>query len=167
MKNILILIVLITSLISCTKQPITPGNYHAGQPAPVDTTQWQNGYANGGTVPTSTVTTANNINGTNWVLTDVYSNYAHVAKSDTIHFISNTRYKVNSDTTKYVYNLYETMGNSTIELNTFNPINGLNLTANNFNSNAFATTPVGGTIQLLLKDIFNTSTTYTSTFKKI
>ena len=152
---------------SCKKQPITPGNYQTVQ-APVDTSHWQNGYNNGGSTPTFTNTTTNNqLFGTNWVLTDVYFNYAHTTKNDTVHFISNTKYTVGSDTTKYRYSLYSTMGNSTIDIYQFNPINGLYLSANNFNANAFTSTPVGGTIFLNLKDNYNANATYVSTFKKI
>lgn len=151
--------------ISCKKEPITPGNYQAGTPETTTVTPM----TNGGTLPTigTATVTPNQCNGTKWVLIDVYNNYAHVSKSDTVYFISNNRYKINSDTTQYTYILYSTMGNSTIVLNTFIPINGLNLTANNFNANAFTSVPVGGTIQLTLKDIFSSSSIYTSTFKKI
>lgn len=162
----LLLVIGICLITSCKKEPITPGNYEAGTQIH-DTTNWPP-YSNNGTVPTWTNNpTTNPVNGTNWVLIDVYNNYAHISKSDTIHFISNNKYSVGSDTTKYLYNLYSTMGNATIELNTFMPINGLNLSANNFNANAFTSVPIGGTIQLTLKDILNPSNRYISTFKKI
>lgn len=153
---------------SCKKESITPGNYTT-QPAPVDTSHWQNGYSNGGSTPTwGTPNNTNPLFGTNWVLTDVYNNYAHIAKSDTIHFISNTKYTVGSDTTKCLYSLTSTMGNGSISFYQFNPINGLYLSASNFNPNAFTSTPVGGTIFLNLKDNFaSTNNLYTSTFKKI
>jgi hypothetical protein len=151
-----ILIIIACALIcllmaSCKKEPITPGNYKWVEP-PVDTTNWQDDYYNGGTLPNwgNGNTVENNISGTNWVLIDVYYNYAHVTKNDTVHFISNNKYTIGSDTTKYTYSLYETMGNSTLQLNMFIPINGLNLSANNFTSSVFKTAPVGGEILLNL-----------------
>jgi hypothetical protein len=153
---------------SCKKGGITPGNYQPNQTV-VDTTNWQDQYGNGGTLPTwGTPNNTNPLYGTNWVLINVNHNYNHVAKNDTIHFISNTRYTIGSDTTKFSYNLYSTMGNGTIDLHQFNPINGLYLSANNFNPSAFTSTPIGGTIFLNLKDNFtNTNNIYISTFKKI
>jgi hypothetical protein len=173
-KNISLLIgiifgFLVASLFtSCKKEPITPGNYQPNQTV-VDTTNWQDQYGNGGTLPNwGTPNNTNPLYGTNWVLIDVYNNYAHVTKSDTIHFISNTRYTVGSDTTKFSYALYSTMGNGTIDFHNFNPINGLYLSANNFNPSTFTTTPIGGTILLNLKDnLTSTNNLYTSTFKKI
>lgn len=153
-------------LTSCKKEPITPGNYQPNVTV-VDTTNWQSQYGNGGTLPNwGTPNNNNPLYGTNWVLIDVYYNYAHVNKSDTIHFISNTRYRVGSDTTKYSYSLYSTMGNGTLDLHQFNPINGLYLSANNFNPSSFTSTPIGGTILLNLKDNLSNGL-YTSTFKKI
>ncbi len=163
-----ILVGLLLLFTSCKKEPITPGNYAQVSPQP-DTTNWQDQYSNGGGLPNwgTGNQVANSTSGTKWVLTDVYNNYAHIPKNDTITFIDNTHYRVNSDTTNYIYSLYETMGNSTLQFNTFMPINGLNLSCNNFNSSVFSSTPINGTIQLNLKDIFNTSNIYTSTFKKI
>lgn len=168
-KNLALILVLTVTFAACKKTSITPGNYKTTQ-SPQDTSNWQNQYGNGGTVPTwgNGNTSPNQINGTNWVLIDVYNNYAHVNKSDTVHFISNTKYTVGSDTTKYTYYLYNTTGNSSITLNTFMPINGLTLSCTNFNANVFASCPVGGTIILTLKDNFaTTNNIYTSTFKKI
>jgi len=170
MKNtsLLIGIVLFTVfLTSCSKDEITPGNY-AIQPTIVDTSHWQNQYTNGGSSPTYGPKNNNNeLFGTNWILIDVYHNYAHVTKDDTIHFIANNQYTVGSDTTKCLYTLTYTMGNGSITFNQFNPINGLYLSANNFNTSAFKIQK-GGEVFLNLKDNFTTkNNVYTSTFKKI
>jgi hypothetical protein len=169
MKNLVLILILAIGLVSCKKEDITPGNYHQTSQTQ-DTSNWQSNYGNGGTLPTwgNGNTTNNQLFGTNWVLTDVYNNYAHTAKSDTVHFISNTKYTVGSNPTQYTYNLYSTTGNWSMTLNTFMPINGLTLSCSNFNANVFATCPIGGTIQLNLKDNFsNTNNLYVSTFKKI
>lgn len=167
MKNLILILALTISLIACKKEPITPGNYTMTVP-PQDTTHWQSQYSNGGTLPNWGGNSTNNqLFGTNWVLTDVYNNYAHITKNDTIHFISNNKYTVGSNSTQYTYNLYSTTGNWSITLNTFMPINGLTLSCSNFNANVFATCPVGGTIQLNLKDNFSsTNNLYVSTFNK-
>lgn len=169
MKNLVLILILSVSLIACKKENLTPGNYHQTTQTQ-DTSSWQSNYGNGGTLPNwgNGNNTNNQLFGTNWVLTDVYNNYAHTNKSDTVHFISNTKYTIGSDTTKYTYNLYSTTGNWSMTLNTFMPINGLTLSCSNFNANVFATCPIGGTIQLNLKDNFsNTNNLYVSTFKKI
>ena len=169
MKNIIAILALTISLIACKKEPLVLGNYQVTTP-PVDTTHWQSQYGNGGTLPNwgNGSSTNNQMFGTNWVLTDVYNNYAHTAKHDTVHFISNTKYTVGSDTTKYTYYLYSTTGNWSLTFNTFMPINGLTLSCSNFNANVFTTCPVGGTIQLNLIDNYSGSNNkYTSTFKKI
>lgn len=164
------IILLLFLLASCKKETITPGNYGVTSPEP-DTSHWQNGYTNGGSTPTWTNSTTNNsLYGTNWVLIDIAINYGvnPPVNNDTIHFIDNTHYKINSDTTKYNYNFYSTMGNATLTFNSFIPINGLNLTCNNIGNNAFTNVPVNHTVILMLKDLFSNPTTiYTSTFKKI
>src|ERR1700747_2557801 len=140
LNKLILAFLLVVLLTSCTKQPITPGNYTMVQPSQTTTTYT---YTNGGTVLTGTNTANNNqLVGTNWVLTDVVFNYSHTIKNDTIHFVSNTKYTVGSDTTKCNYSLYSSTGsfNSTLDIYQFNPINGLYLSANNFNANAFATT---------------------------
>lgn len=169
MKNLVLILLLSISFVACKKEAITPGNYQTTTPQQ-DTTSWQSGYGNGGTLPNwgNGNNTNNQLYGTNWVLKYFYNNYAHVNKNDTIHFISNTKYTVGSDTTKYTYYLYSTSGNSSMTLNTFMPINGLTLSCSNFYAGAFTSCQVGGTIQLNLKDNFSTTNNlYQSTFKKI
>ena len=81
-------------------------------------------------------------------------------------FITNNKYTVGSDTTKYTYILYTTMGNTTLEYYQFNPINGLFLVSNNFNANVFTSTPINRNVVLILKDNLS-NVSYTSTFVKI
>jgi hypothetical protein len=168
MKNILFLLIFGLLLTSCKKDTITPGNYQAGTPPTNQPNNWQSNYGNGGVLPSWGNGSANNqLVGVNLLLTKVVVNFASTVKHDTIHFVSNTKYCVGSDTTKYNYLLYSTMGNSTLEFYQFNPINGLYLVCNNFNANVFTTMQVGGTVDLVFKDHFNQSVLYTTTFKKI
>jgi hypothetical protein len=140
-------------------------------PEQKDTTSVLDTYTHAGSTPNSNWTNQqidNSIKGTVWVLFEVSQGYVRTPKSDTLNFITNTKYTLNSDTTKHIYSLYSTMGNSTITFNRFDPINGLYLSANNFYESVFETTPVNGTILLNLKDnLSNNSETYKSEFKKI
>jgi len=134
MKNILIFVFLTSILFtSCKKEEITPGNYQAGQVPPHDTSHWQNQYGNGGTVPTGTGTdTVNNeLVGTTWVLTKVVINYASTVKHDTIHFITNTKYYVGSDTNlTALYTLYTSQNNVTLTFKPFIPMNYMQCSTN-------------------------------------
>lgn len=158
-------------LFSCAKEPITPGNYGM-EPEKKDTTSWQSKYIDGGATPNSgwvTQTTKNDLFGTDWRIIDlVYTNgYNPPFNQDTIHFINNTNYTINSDTTQYTYSFYTTMGNATLTFNEFKPINTLYLTCNNLGSNAFKNLGSGQQIILKLKESFNDVSYYTMTIEKI
>lgn len=90
---------LITSLFgSCKKEEITPGNYTTTVP-PVDTTNWQTSYTNGGTIPSWGNGTSNDTNevvGTVWVLTYLQIGFSTPPLPvDTIRFIDNITYTIN------------------------------------------------------------------------
>jgi len=158
-------------LTSCKKEPITPGNYKAPVPPQEDTSHWQNQYTNNGTTPNWDNGNDNNdLLGTNWVVIEVVAGYPtlHTYPNDTIHFIDNNHYSVNSDTTKFIYNFYPTQGNSTISFYSFRPINSLNLTSNNIGANAFNGLSSGQEVILVLKDLYSTPVKqYTTNFKKL
>lgn len=160
----LLFVVIILSFSSCTKQET--GKFEAVEEEVFESTPWQDEYTNAGTIPNWDSVEDNQLCGTNWVLIDVYANYAHVEKNDTIHFINNTKYTIGSNSYEYSYVLSSTMGNSTLQLNTFIPINGLTLSCSNFWAGMFESIQVNGTMQLLLNDVYST-TTYSSTFKRI
>jgi hypothetical protein len=180
-KNLLVIISIIIGFLigglfsSCKKEPITPGNYQAPVPPPIDTTHWENEYTNGGTTPinnngnnTNTNDNNNGLVGTNWVVTKFLIGFSTTTPNDTIHFISDTKYSVNIDTTKFNYTFYVTEGNATISFYPFRPINSLNLTSNNIGYNVFKNVPISQEVVLILKDLFSTPTKqYTTTFKKI
>ncbi len=169
-KQILTLGFLIAILFSsCKKQAITPGNYQTIQP-----TQQAGGttYTNGGTTPIGG-NTANGLSsalvGCKCVLTTYRNGLSMVTVNDTLTYISSTKYFINSDTTKFTYSVVPSNGNWIITYNLFNPINGLYLSANNFNVSFFSTASVGTTLMLNLTDLFGTNTndTYQTYFKKI
>jgi hypothetical protein len=101
MKNLITFLIILTfvSLFSsCKKSEITPGNYKTV--TPVDCTPTEPNYANGGTTPTNTPTN-NQAIGTKWVLTYFKSGFSTPPlPSDTIRFIDNTYYTINSGAVK-------------------------------------------------------------------
>ena len=87
-------------LLSCKKDAITPGNYTT-TPATPDTSHWQNQYTSGGTLPTWTTGITNNeLVGTTWVLTNLQTSFSSVLPIDTVRFIDNTYYTINSGAVK-------------------------------------------------------------------
>lgn len=174
-KNIVLLIgiifgFLVASLFtSCKKEPITPGNYQTVAPTQ-DTSHWQNGYTNGGTLPTGTTSaTPNNLSGTNWVVTVVTTSWPIVTTypMDTVYFINNTTYKVGYNGVVNAYNFYSNTSGSTLTINSFVTINSLNFTCNNVTYNSFSNVSVGGSVILKLKNVLNTADIYTTILKKI
>ena len=95
-----ILILSCVCFISCKKEEITPGNYQTTQPV-TETTNWQDQYGNGGTVPTWTNSDTNEIIGTTWVLTFLQIGFSTPPLPiDTIRFINTTTYTINGGTPK-------------------------------------------------------------------
>jgi hypothetical protein len=116
MKKVLFLIVIAGLFISCKKEPITPGNYKLVEPTE-DTTNWQNQYTNGGTVPTwGTSNDTNEVFGTTWVLTYLQIGFSTPPlPSDTIRFVSNISYTINGGAVK-PYTLTAGIGTSSKSL---------------------------------------------------
>ena|ERR1035437_7714283 len=162
-----LIIVIIGLFSSCKKDPITPGNYQAGT-LPVDTSHWQNGYGNGGVLPNWPNGGSNNneLVGTNWVLTKVMPNgFGATAKSDTIHFVTNTKYYVGSDTTNSaLYTLYTSQNNVTLTFKPFLPMNYMQCSTNQlgvgFASGAYIT-------GVDFVNLYNTVSSFKAWFKKI
>lgn len=161
MKNLTILtfISLILSLTSCKK---TNDNYKK-EPEPTVTNDPLSGYGNGGVLPTSTITTNNELNGTNWVLTKVQIGLSSTNKNDTIHFISNNQYKVNSNSLILTYSLYQSSANKTLTLYNFMPVNGYNLSG--IVGVTFVT--YGQITGVEFKDLFNSTNKCNLWFNKI
>jgi len=123
---IMILVIIISEVLSsCTKEPITPGNYGAGEVPQADTTTWQSQFTNGGTIPSwPSQTYSNELVGTKWLLWKVSIGAVSTTKNDTIHFISNTKYQVNGVTNiNYSYTLYASQNNVTLTFKPFQPMN--------------------------------------------
>jgi hypothetical protein len=94
-------------------------------PPSEDTTTYQNPYTNGGVLPNWTNgTQTNDLVGTTWVLTKIMNGFGSTTMHDTIHFVSNNKYYVGSDTTNSaLYTLYSAQNNMTLTFKPLIPVN--------------------------------------------
>jgi hypothetical protein len=129
MKKIFSLLLSSLIIVSCKKEPITPGNYTAGTPQQ-DTTTWVWQYGNGGTIPTGGGTQNSELLGTTWVLTKVVSAFATSYPNDTIRFVGNNNYTLNNGAVR-PYQLSSSAGstNKTLALYYFAPFGGSHYSA--------------------------------------
>ena len=102
MKKIITLVSIICLVYSCKKEAITPGNYKV-VPTQQDTSHWQSQYSSGGVLPNwgggSNVN--NEVYGTKWVLTYLQVGFSSPPLPiDTILFVNNTHYTINSGAVK-------------------------------------------------------------------
>ena len=149
---------------SCEKDPITPGNYTNSRPKQ-DTLHWQNQYNNGGTLPNwnSGSPTINELIGTSWILTKVISGFASSTPNDTIKFVDNTNYTINSGAVKpYQLTASVASTNKTLSLYYFYPFGG-----SHYSGEVGETFVVDGVINMCeFKNIQNTTTTIKAWFIK-
>ena len=127
-KNIAFLLGVITTVLllfaSCKKEPITPGQYTLSVP-PADTTTWMWQYQDGGTLPNWGSGGDNELVGTTWVITTIVSGFVTTHPNDTVRFVGNTSYTVNSNAVRN-YNLTVNVGstNKTLNMYYFYPFGG-------------------------------------------
>lgn len=121
---ILLVLFIILVLCSCSKEPITPGNYQAGTTPVEDTTSWQWQYNEGGVLPNWN-SQENELVGTKWVLTKIVTGFATTYPNDTLKFVSSTNYILNSNAAR-PYNLSSSVAstNKTLTLYYFYPFGG-------------------------------------------
>ncbi len=160
MKNLLLILSLIIITFSNCKKAKSP---YGVEPEPTDTTNILNSYNNGGTLPTSTVTVNNELNGTNWLITKIQIGLASTNMNDTIKFIDNSHYKVNSNTLILTYNLYQASANKTLTFNNFMPCNGWN--SSGIVGVYFAS--YGKLIGVEFKDLYNSNNKFNLWMEKI
>jgi hypothetical protein len=122
-------VILFVLFVSCKKEPITPGNYISTAPK-VDTSHWYTAYVNGGVLPSwnNGTNSDNELVGTSWILTKVVINYSTTIKNDTLHFITNTKYRVGNDTAHY--SVYPSQNNVTLTFQPFLPMNYMQCSTN-------------------------------------
>lgn len=116
MKNFIILIMIFGFLISCNKQKIKP-NYVSVSDEVVDTTAWNVGYVNGGTLP-NTNNNSNNLVNTTWILIKITSAFSTTYPNDTIYFVDNTHYTLNGGAIRN-YQINNIIGSTNRELSLY------------------------------------------------
>ncbi len=121
MKNLILFALLSLLFISCEKE-VPP--YIEVPEEVVDTTAWNEDYTNGGTIPTTTGQ-ANELAGTQWVLTKVVTSFATELPNDTISFVDDTHYTLNGGAVRN-YQLSNLVGstNKDLTLYFFAPFGG-------------------------------------------
>ena len=162
----IISIFLLLNLLGCTKDVITPGNYYPKAEL-IDSTKWQDDYVNGGVIPTfgNNNTQSNELVGTTWVLTKIQTAFVTTILSDTLHFITNTKYYLNSDSTyKPTYGLYAAQNNVTLEFKPLVSMNYVQCSTNQLGV-GFANGPQ--IIGVEFVNLYNTTTTFKAWFTKI
>jgi hypothetical protein len=92
MKNLIIVILAIISLSSCTKEDF--GQYHSEPENTYNDPHDSTIYVYGGTLPNSGTST-NDLVGTKWVLTKYVSAFATEYPNDTLDFVSANTYTLN------------------------------------------------------------------------
>lgn len=125
MKQILFIIaVAIVGLTSCKKETLEP-NYVEVPEEIVDTTAWNSGYGNGGTLPSGGPDSTLNLQGTTWVLTKIVSAFATEYPNDTITFVSQTQYTLNGGAVRnYQLGMIPASTNHDLSLYYFAPFGG-------------------------------------------
>lgn len=99
-------------------------------PDPVDTTTWQDGYNNGGVLPGGGTQTVNPLIGTQWKLKKMMVGFSVTTLNDTITFVDNNNYYINSDSYYRKYNYYVSQNLVTLTFNNLTPINAMSCTTN-------------------------------------
>lgn len=125
MKKILFLLAITTLIFtSCTKEYVEP-NYVEIPEETIDTSAWNSGYGNGGTLPPNGGQAVNDLIGTKWVLTKVVSAFATEFPNDTIDFVDGTHYTVNNGAVRnYQLSNIPSSTNKDLSLYYFAPFGG-------------------------------------------
>jgi hypothetical protein len=163
MLGVLTAVVCLFLLSGCKKDNPTP----TPVAATTDTTKWQDQYGNGGTLPDWTGNTNNNneLVGTNWVLTQVMNGLGSTTMHDTLHFINNTEYYINSDSThKAMYTLYTSQNNVTLTFKPFIPMNYTQCSTNELGPGFASGQYITG---VKFVNLYNTVSTFKAWFTKI
>jgi hypothetical protein len=124
MKKILTFTILVITLVSCSKEPITPGNYEVGSLPDKIITDNESSYQDRGELP-SWNSQIDGLVGTKWVLTKMTVGFSTTYPNDTIKFVNSTNYVLNSNAPR-PYNLTSSVAstNKTLTLYYFFPFGG-------------------------------------------
>ena len=126
---VLVLIGVLTFMLtSCEKVEVEP--YYAYETTPVDTTNWEDTYVDGG-LWGSDGDQSNPLVNTKWVLTKVVTAFSTERPYDTLIFVSNTQYRLNNNGVRnYQLSSVPTSTDWSLTLNYFAPFGGSHYTAN-------------------------------------
>jgi hypothetical protein len=160
-KQIVILFSVVLILSSCEKNEPQP--LYTYELETVDSTAWQDQYADGGTV-TAVGNQTNVIAGTKWVLTKYVTAFATEYPNDTIDFIDNNHYVLNSNAERtYQLSSIPSSTNYDLQLNYFMPFGGSQYSADV----GYYFVEDGEMNNTQFRDIQNTSKTIRAWFEKI
>lgn len=167
-KNITFLLCVITTTLilsiitGCKKD--NPAPYVP--PTSVVTTNWENQYTNGGTLPNWTnETQINELVGTTWVLTKIMNGFGSNIMQDTLHFVTNTKYYIGSDTTKSAYyTLYSSQNNMTLTFKPLIPVNNIHCSTDQLGVGFASGSQIIG---VEFVNLYDTSTKFKAWFTKI
>jgi hypothetical protein len=123
--NKLIKLSLLLLLVSCKK--LETGNKFVLDVPKKDTvTDWRYAYVDNGKLTNTPTEVRNILYGTTWVLTKYVKDFATEYPNDTIHFINNNQYLINSETyiRKYSINGVNGTSNNNLNLYFFSPFGG-------------------------------------------
>jgi len=133
---------------------------------PVTTQPWENQYPNNGTLPTwTTSTSSDDLVGTTWVLTKIINGFGTTYMSDTLHFVTSTKYYVGSDTTQSaLYSLYASQNNMVLTFKPLIPVNYIHCSTDQLGVGFANGTQIIG---VDFVNSYNTSTNFKAWFTKI
>jgi len=125
MKKIVFLITILGLVFTSCKKELLEPNYIEVPEVDVDTTAWNSGYGDGGTLPNGGGTFTNDLIGTTWVLTKIVSAFATEYPNDTIYFLDNTHYTLNNGAVRnYQFSSLPSSSNFDLSLYYFAPFGG-------------------------------------------
>ena len=102
---------------------------------------------------------------TNWVLTKIVAAFGTTTMNDTIHFISNNKYYVGSDTTNSgLYTLYTSQNNVTLTFKPFIPMNYIQCSTNQLGVGFSKGTNITG---VEFVNLYNVTSTFKAWFVKV
>jgi hypothetical protein len=167
-KNIAFLLGIITTVLimftvtGCKKN--NPAPYVP--PTSVDTTNWQNQYTNGGTLPNWTSgTQTNDLVGTTWLLTKIMNGFGTTIMYDTLHFVTNIKYYIGSDTTNSAsYTLYSAQNNMTLTFKPLMPVNYMHCSTDQLGLGFASGSQIIG---VEFVNLYDTSTKFKAWFTKL
>ena len=157
-----VLVTLLFFITSCQKETPKPTKTKTK-----DSTVYVDPYTNGGVLPDWTGGNVDNneLVGTTWVLTKIINGFGTTIMHDTLHFVTNNKYYVNSDTTNSSsYTLYSAQNTMSLTFKPLIPVNHIMCGTNELGIGFASGSQIIG---VQFKDTYNTSNTFKAWFTKL